>query len=269
MSMFRKWLISVIGPLAYSRTKQKEKRLKHKLSLINVNANWIPAFVVFEMDKIWKEMGLDAIGTNYFTIGSVNDGLSTRYKKDSPYFQSWLGGYIVRFSKKREWTVNDHFQLGVADQVNWLKTFGIIKPEVRIDNKSVKNLGEISISGYEGILYQGNILSNIDLGSKQIPPVYRLFLEGMVYYFNQSNQHLQLKYENVVPKWRENVMLEPYQKVILKGYIAILNLPENTKAVLYVNGTEFEDLKGTKYHYFEKAKEALLNSLKQIEIKNV
>lgn len=117
--------------------------------------------MIFDMSHVWKTFGLDAIGVNYFTIGAVKNGLSTRFDAKSPYCQAWLDGYIDRFAKPHAWTLEDHFKLGVADEKNWLKLYGDQNPFVEVDLSSPKNKGKITIDGYEGTLYEGNIWSDL------------------------------------------------------------------------------------------------------------
>jgi hypothetical protein len=94
--------IKPLASIAYIITKSKEKRLGYQLEFKNIPRNWLQAKVVYEMDSVWKNEGLHAIGTNYFTIGCIENGLSSRFNPDSVYYQSWLGGYLVKFSEKRK-----------------------------------------------------------------------------------------------------------------------------------------------------------------------
>jgi hypothetical protein len=68
------------------------------------------------MTKTWHRAGLDASGVNYFTIGKVVNGNSTWFDFASDYYQSWLGGYMVKLANPAKWTLKDHYNLALADQ---------------------------------------------------------------------------------------------------------------------------------------------------------
>lgn len=119
-----------LAALQRSLAARRERQMGYSLSIPGLSPHWINALMIFDMSHVWKRFGLHAVGVNYFTIGAVANGLSTRFDARSPYYQAWLGGYIVRFSKPREWTLNDYFELGVADQKNWMHLYGERTPYV-------------------------------------------------------------------------------------------------------------------------------------------
>lgn len=258
------FLISLIAPFAYFITKQKEKRLGYRLDFSHLNKEWLATNVVYEMDAIWKAQGLDAIGTNYFTIGSLKNNKSTRFDSDSPYFQSWIGGYIVKFSQKKKWTINDHFKLGVADQINWLKTYDDKNPKVYVVEDKTEEIGDIIIDGFNGTLYRGNIMSDTDISNTTVSFINKGFIAGLVYYMNQDNKQLNITIDALLPKAIKS--LDPFQNIELRGYIAILDLPENTKVVLYTNAANFTEKNGTIKNNFNSIDQDLLDSLKSIKI---
>ncbi len=251
--------------LAYFITKIKERRLGYSLVFDNLPNTFIQGHVVFEMDQVWQNEGLNAVGTNYFTFGATNNGLSSRFNADSPYYQSWLGGYIVKFNQNKSWNINDHFLLAKADQNNWLKIYGNNKPKVEIDSKEIDELGEVEISNYRGHLFRGNIFSNTDVGDGKISFYNRLKIAGLAIYFNQSNPSLNIDSSQLIPY--PNRDLESYQPIKLRGYIAILNITESVKVVLYVNAAIYTDKNGKEYDNFKVLDKELLQMIKNINIK--
>ena len=252
-----------ISYLYYQKVKLFEKSLKYSLQLPD-NPNLINAQMIFDMTPVWKKHRINAKGINYFTIGSVVDGISTRYDFNSPYYQSWLGGYIVQIEEQRSWTAKDHYSLGEADQKNWLEMYGVKKPFVKTDFETIKPAEKIEISRYTGTLEQGNIWSNTDVGGNKNLWL-SIQLSVMANIMNGSNDKLDLKHNNFLPDLNKN-RLDPFQKIYLMGYIAILTLDEKTKAVLYVNSAKYSDKDENNHDNFNKTKTELLDLIKSIKI---
>ena len=248
-------IVKPIAYLSYRQVKKVERRLGYKLEL-NQDANkWIDGTMIFDMTPVWKKSGFEATGVNYFTIGKVSSGISTRFDSNSPYYQAWLGGYIVRFSQSREWTMNDHFHLGEADQKNWLTIYGIKKPVADIDFKRIITHDSFNIGNFKGTLCQGGGDSNTDVGNN-INKIYLSALwSGGTYFFKRSNPNLELSYSNFIPDWSREKLLNPYQIIHLEGYVAIIEIDARTKAILYVNGCSFIDKSGKKTDTFSKLQE--------------
>ena len=97
------------------------KKIGYRFRYDRIPAAWIQSVVSLNMTRSWRRHGINAIGLNYWTIGVEKDGVSTRYLPDAKQYQSWLGAYLVRFLDDREFTLQDHFNLAVADQKNWLE----------------------------------------------------------------------------------------------------------------------------------------------------
>jgi hypothetical protein len=267
MHMLLDSIVSPFASIAYFITKAKEKRLGYQLKFKNLPNEWVQGKVTYEMDSIWKSEGLDAIGTNYFTLGAIENGISSRFNENSPLYQSWLGGYLVKFNTERkDWGIEDHFGLAIADQKNWLKTYGDNNPHVKVDYDSVKELSKIKISGYKGTLYRGNIVSDTDVGKGGISLYYLFHIIGLTTYFKKSNPMLNLSTNNFLPKWTNNLSLESYQQITLKGYIAIVTITDFVKAVLYVNAAMFKDKTGNTTDNFSKLDRELLDQIQNIEI---
>lgn len=252
----------------YANSRRRERQMGYKLVLHGLKPHWIDATMIFDMAPVWHRFGLDAIGVNYFTIGAVKNGISTRYDAASPYYQSWLGGYIVQFPEAREWTLNDHFELGVADQKNWLQLYGVKNPFVEVQKGSVKNRGAIKIGRYSGELYEGNIWSNIDVGDAK-PFALPYMMAGMANLFRFDNPKIKITGSAFIPKWSEQTPLTSFQKILLKGYIGLIPLNPTTTAMLYANACEFTDKRGRKTDTFEKIATELQHIMVCTEIQSV
>lgn len=264
--MILETIVKPIAYLAYQKVLRRERQLGYKIQLNQDTNKWINGTLIFDMTPVWRKHGLDAIGVNYCTIGKVIKGLSSRFDSSSLYYQSWLGGYIVRFSQSHKWTIDDHFRLGEADQINWLKNYGIKSPTVDIIFNTITDHGKISLDGYSGKLYQGIIRSNTDVGNK-INKLYSTALwTGGTYFFKQSNPDLAINYSVFIPKWKESERLYPYQVIDLEGFIAILNIDSKTKAIFYINGCNLIDKFGKKVDTFQKLKTEFLETIKKFTI---
>ncbi len=258
-----------IAYLVYQRVLGRERELGYRLKLSPDKNRWLGNGIPFDMSSVWKKFGLDAIGVNYLTVGSLINNVSSRFDISSPYYQAWLGGYIVRFRSSRKWTLEDHFKLGVADQKNWLQLYGVKNPSVEIENKSVADLGQISISGYNGRLYRGIIKSNTDVGNNYNNIYLSAIWAGGTCFYKKYDPDLVLTYKSFIPDWTDIEPLSPYQVIDLEGYIAILEIDERTKAILYANGARFTDKNGKIINTFKMLDRSLLEDLKRFEIAKV
>ena len=255
--------------LSYRHVKKVERRLGYKLELHQDGSKWIDGTMIFDMTPVWKKYGFDAMGVNYFTIGKINNGIYSGFDSNSPYYQAWLGGYIVRFSKSRKWTVDDHFHLGEADQKNWLSIYGVKRPVADINFNNINKHGSFSMGNYKGTLYQGGGDSNTDVGNGMNKLYLSLLWAGGAYFFNQSNPKLNLTHDSFIPDWKKEKRLSSYQVIRLEGYVAIFEIDSNTKAILYANGCSFTDKLGKKTDTFKQLQTELKDCLKKFRIEKV
>jgi len=251
----------------YAKALEKEKEIGYKLKLNKLTPNWIDGQMVFDMTSIWQSAGIKAKGVNYFTIGAVKNDYSSRFAYKSPYYQAWLGGYIVKFSKSRRWSINDHFELGVADQKAWLSQYGDPNPYAKIDLNNIKKHKPIKAGGYKAELFEGSIYSHTDVGKGKKPLLFPLFMTGFAQTINKSNQSLNLKAKNLIPpKWAKNLPVKSFQKIQLHGFIAIISITRYIKAVIYSNGVIFKDNKGKNYNTFKEIKPELKKLIQLVQI---
>lgn len=243
--MFIDACIRLFTALARLKAIRTEKQIGYTLLLHNLKPHWIPSIMTYDMTPVWQKDNLDVCGVNYFTIGAIQNGMSERFNADSPYYQAWFGGYLVKFANTKPWTIAKHYDLTVSDQKNWLRVYGDKKPYVAVDTPKSKVIGDITINGYNGKLYEGAIWSDTDVGMGN---TYVPFLRK---------------------RWDESSPLKSYQKIYLYGYIAIIEISPSIKAVLYANGAIYTDTKGKKHDTFREIKSELWNLIESVEIKKL
>jgi hypothetical protein len=237
-----------------SKFKKLERAIGCKLIFHKIPDHYINGCVRWDMTETWKRSRLKIErGANYFTMGRIENGSSSRFDKNAPEYQSWLGGYTVRITSKQEWTIKDHFKLAIADQNSWLKLYGDPSPMTSDEGWKFTTVDEMEISGYSGMLYEGGCTTHSDVGSGHHTMKLRLICDWMATIFNLSNPKLKLRGESLRPKTADG----SYETVALRGYIAIFNIGENSKAILYANGTT---------DTFLTLKEDLLDAMRAIEI---
>lgn len=265
-------LETIAKPIAffsYKQVKKVERQLGFRLILNQDGNKWIDGTMIFDMTPVWKKYGFDAIGVNYFTIGEVNNGISSRFDSNSPYYQAWLGGYVVRFSKSRKWTINDHFHLCEADQKNWLSIYGVNKPVADINFAKIIKHRTFNVVNYKGTLYQGGGDSNTDVGNGMNKLYLSMLWAGGAYFFNKTNPKLKLTHSAFIPDWEEETRLRSYQVIHLEGYVTIIEIDDKTKAILYANGCSFTDRHGKKTDTFKHLQTELKDCLKKFKIVKV
>lgn len=264
-----KLLTTIPAYTAYKRSLFREKQVGYKIELNDLTNGWVNGAMVADMTRTWQTYGLDAIGNNYFTIGHIDSGISSRFDHESPYYQAWLGGYMVRFPTTREWDLREHYKLALADQKSWLQTYNDPSPYAEVDFSTEKHIGEIEISGFKGNLYQGCIWSNTDVGARNAGYWHRQLMNGFAYIYNKCSLATQLQAENLTPIWTPASKIESFQKILLEGYVAILNVSPIHKAVLYGNGCHFTDKSGKKYNTYKSIGDEILDLMQRVSIVSV
>lgn len=252
---------------AYKTALEKEEKIGYKLKLNKLSPNWIDGQMVFDMTNTWRKAGIEADGVNYFTIGAIKNNCSSRFDSQSPYYQAWLGGYVVKFSRLRKWTIEDHFNLGVADQEGWLKLYGDAKPYAEVSYSSIKELRPIRVGKYSAQLFEGSIYSHTDVGRRRKSILFPLYMSGFAQTFNKSNPKLELKAKYLMPKkWSIKAPVRSFQKVELQGYVAIVDITKYIKALIYGSGIIFKDSFGRSHNTFEQISSELKFLIESVEI---
>jgi hypothetical protein len=212
------------------------------------------------MTKTWQRFGLDIEkGANYFTMGEVVDGTSSRFDLNAAEYQSWLGGYMVKLATEKMLSVEDHFRLAIADQNSWLRWYGDPEPDTTIEGFEPIEVGKIQVGQYFGTLYEFGCKTHSDVGGSYKTKKLRLASMWMAALFNLSNPNLKITGKELRPRTSGR----SYERLRLHGYIAIFDMAENVKVVLYGNGFIDEE-KHT--DTFTILKSNLLNAMKSCEI---
>jgi hypothetical protein len=168
-----------------------------------------------EMNEIWHPAQVQ--GVNYYTFGGPRSWFSPyseRSNPRSPYYQAWVGGYVIR---KADGTLPNDPQLLASeltnlDQRSWLEAMGDPQPVSVLD--SLTSAGSILIDGSNWPLWHGIYRSHSDLSANATSELAQII--GMP---DQS-------------AWPAGV--SPFHDVILEGYLAWKVQPkENVTVVIY------------------------------------
>ncbi len=252
----------LIGALHSWRIRQLEKKIGYHIEFSHIPNTWINGLVRRNIGPSWKKHGINALGVNHWTIGAIKNGISSRYDRESKQYQSWIGAYLVKFKDDSIFAAQNHFDLAIADQKNWLKVFGDKNPCMSMSEKSISNSKPIKIGGYLGkILTFSGGKSHSDVGSRSNNLVSKIIMIFMSILFKRSTPSLHINYKNLLPIDNNT----NYEAVILKGYIAIIPLDKNTYAVLYGNGTMIFNKNKTK-DYTPELKTDILKAFSSVKI---
>jgi len=215
------------------KVRRAEHKIGYKLVFHDIPSSYINGWVSWDMTKSFKRFGLNIeAGADYWTMGKIVGDVSSRYDRKTPEYQSWLGGYTVKLTSKQKWTVEDHFKLAIADQNSWLKTYGDPNPMTDISGWKFRSVDTLRNGKYSGTLYEGGCTTDSDVGNRDNTPKLRLESIAMAALFNFSNPNLHLEARELRP----NIHRKTYETLRLHGYIAIFDVEENVKVVLYGNG---------------------------------
>lgn len=217
-----------------------------------------------DMTRTWQKFGLKiSRGANYFTVGRVKNGVSSRYIFEEPQYQSWLGGYTVKLKDGQTWTLQEHFNLAVADQKSWLRRYGDPHPFCDMTEQDCKKIGPIKLGKYSGTLYEGGCLTHSDVGNGFERVWLRLSAVVMANVFNIYNPILNLLGRMLRPQNKG----KSYEDLRLKGYIAIFDVDKDVKVVLYGNGVTKGE--GVGLETFELIKDEIMNAFNNCKIVKV
>lgn len=267
--MFLQKIVNFIAEKEYNRVRILEKDIGYSLKFNALSPNWINSQMIFDMTGVWRNFGIDARGINYFTVGQIENNISTRFSPQSPYYQSWFGGYLVQFSENRQWSIDDHFSLAIADQKQWLSLYKDPQPFAKVMNESVKKLQSIKINGKTANLYQGIIQSHTDVGKRKRSLTFPIITHAFAHHLVRQNQSVKAEGKNFIPKWDKTSPIESFQQIDLEGYIAIIELGEFIKVVLYGNGAKFIDKYNKKHNTFQSIKKELLKQIREVKVVRV
>jgi hypothetical protein len=226
-------LQKIINLFFRSTLSHSDENVGWKLVFRDIPERFVGGWVEWDLTKTFKKFGLNIdAGVDYWTLGHVVDGVSSRFDPSAPEYQSWLGGYIAKLSTPEEWTVQDHFKLAIADQNSWLHTYGDQNPVTSLEGCDFIKVGTITAGSHTGDLYEGGCVTHSDVGHSPRSEKFLLETDLMADLFNLSNPKLSMKGDMLRPK----ASGQNYETLKLQGYIAIFNVGKGVKVVLYGNG---------------------------------
>lgn len=241
-----------------SKFRKFENKLGYKIYFRNIPERFVNGLVEWDMTETFKKFGLNILeGADYWTLGHIVDGVSSRFNRNAPEYQSWLGGYIAKLPSKEIWVLEDHFKLAIADQNSWLHTYGDPNPMTSTDGWKLKEIGSINAGHHSGVLYEFGCTTHSDVGNGHKPRKFLIETDVIADLFNFSNPKLNMKGKMFRPSTSDI----SYEILKLKGYIAIFDVEDNVKVVLYGNGAIVEEV-----DTFEIIKDDLLKAMQSCEI---
>lgn len=254
-----------IGRMHANRICALEKEIGYQLTFPTISQGWIQSWASFDLSKSWNRLGLRVTGIDYFTMGELVNGVSTRFDPHAEQFQTWIGGYLLRLDTRQTCTLQDYLNVAVVDQINWLEHYGDPHPRCDLRASNFKSLGNVSVSGYTGQLYVGGGFSHSDVGDRNKEIWTRLVTSVLAAAFNINGRRLHLVGRAFVPR----IVQPRYGGLYLKGYFVIVEIEKGVRAVLYGSGAVYRDEEGRERDTFETTKHSLLNTMKQVVITRV
>ena len=125
-----------------------------------------------QMNGIWEP--IKANGVNYYMFAKPQTWFRTyseRSNPTSPYYQAWVGGYVI---KARDGSLPTDleslaWQVTALDQRSWLSAMG--DPNPIADSTPATRAGSITIDGHSLPLWHGTMRSHSDLSAHPSGPL--------------------------------------------------------------------------------------------------
>jgi len=125
-----------------------------------------------QMNDIWAP--IKANGVNYYMFAKPRtwfERYSERSNPISPYYQAWVGGYVI---KARDGSLPTDleslaWQVTALDQRSWLSAMG--DPSPIADSSAATRVGSITIDGHSLPLWHGTMRSHSDLSAHPTGPL--------------------------------------------------------------------------------------------------
>jgi len=195
------------------------------ITFANRPAVWI-APMKNEMDEIWAP--IHANGVNYYTFAGPRNWMSTyseRSNPSSPYYQAWVGGYVIQL---KDGTVPDDlqtlgWQVTALDQRSWLEAMGDAKPLA--ESSMATRAGNIAIDGHELPLWHGIMKSHSDLSADPKSPLSTLI--GMPP--NSTWPRGIVSFHDVTLEGYMACWFEPRRRVSIVVYAVAASYPGQTR----------------------------------------
>jgi hypothetical protein len=125
-----------------------------------------------QMNAIWDPIKAD--GVNYYMFAKPQTWFRTyseRSNPTSPYYQAWVGGYVI---KARDGSLPTDleslaWEVTALDQQSWLSAMG--DPDPIADSSPATRAGSITIDGRSLTLWHGTMRSHSDLSAHPRGPL--------------------------------------------------------------------------------------------------
>lgn len=204
-----------------------------------------------QMNNIWDPIKAD--GVNYFMFAAPRTLLSTYSERSnpwSPYYQAWVGGYVI---KRRDGSVPTDlqswaWQVTTLDQRSWLSTMG--DPRPLAESGSATTAGDIVIDGHRLPLWHGIMRSHSDLSEHPTGPLATLI--GMP------------------PKSSWPGGVDSFQEVTLEGYFVCWPEPvHHVSIVIYAVSASYAGPSPTAQHESQRINDELLNLMESAKLVSV
>ena len=125
-----------------------------------------------QMNDIWEP--IKANGVNYYMFAKPQTWFRTYSERSnpiSPYYQAWVGGYVI---KARDGSLPTDleslaWQVTALDQRSWLSAMG--DPSPIADSSPATRAGSITIDGHSLPLWHGTMRSHSDLSARPSGPL--------------------------------------------------------------------------------------------------
>jgi hypothetical protein len=125
-----------------------------------------------QMNGIWEPIKEN--GVNYYMFAKPRTwfkGYSERSNPISPYYQAWVGGYVIKATDNSLPTDLESlaWQVTALDQRSWLSAMG--DPSPIADSSPATRVGSITIDGHSLRLWHGTMRSHSDLSAHPTGPL--------------------------------------------------------------------------------------------------
>lgn len=224
-----KTLTNLVSGLILDRELLLQKKLGYHLTFHNLPEDWVKGYALVDMTLTWHSYGLPLTGLNYFTVGAIKSGMTTRYQEENDLYQAWLGGYVFKSKRPLHWHSNGYLRLAEADQKGWLRRFGARSPQM--DFGKLTKLQDMTILDKKATLFSWTGVTRSDVGASSHSLLTRVMMDGMAHMMNTLTPGLHLKGKNFIPDQAER---EPFEELLISGYTILVNIDSKRKAVMYV-----------------------------------
>lgn len=219
----------VVSRVILGEERAFQKKVGYVLEFRDLPKDWLNGYAMVDLTFTWRAYGLPVRGLNYFTVGAIDDGRTSRYDIHDDLYQAWLGGYVFQSKKPLTWHNERYVRLAEADQKGWLKRFGDDHPKMEFAKP--KMVKELQVEGHPAYMYSWEGVTRSDVGATSHSLLTKVMMDGMAEMMNALTPGLSVKGENFIPPTPART---PNEELLISGYTIIIHIDSRTKAVLYV-----------------------------------